>query len=152
MEITTERRYPFPADPEAFWTTIDQTDQYQVWWPWLRAFDAEGLQPGDRWDCVIRPPLPYLVRITLTLTAVERPRLVAATIDGDLVGRAHLSVQDHEQGSEVLLVSSLAPRRSLLRAFAAVAPPLARFGHSWVLDTGARQLAVRLAAPQAEVP
>jgi polyketide cyclase/dehydrase/lipid transport protein len=146
MEITTERRYHFPVDPEALWSTIDRTDDYQAWWPWLRAFDAQGLRVGDRWDCVIRPPLPYLVRISLALTAVERPGLVAATIDGDLVGRAHLTVHDHPHGSEVRLASSLAPRRSLLRAFATAAPSLARYGHGWVLDTGARQLAALVGA------
>jgi hypothetical protein len=36
-------------------------------------------------------------------------------------------------------VSHLEPGNSLLRAVARLAAPVVRYGHDWVLDTGARQ-------------
>ena len=146
MRITSERRYDFPVDRAAFWAVIDRTDRYQAWWPWLQAFDADGLRVGDRWTCVIRPPLPYRVSIEVTLREVERPGLVVAEISGDLGGSARIDIVDVPGGCRVHLASSLAPQRPLLRAMGAMSPGLARSGHEAVLDRGAQQLADRLAA------
>lgn len=144
MEITSDRSYPLPVDAHALWSTIERTGSYQDWWPWLRAFDAEALRVGDRWRCQIRPPVPYLVRVTVALREVERPYLVSADVSGDIAGTARLTISDHPDGCELRVESSLAPRRPLLRGLAAVSPGVARFGHGWVLDTGARQLADHL--------
>ncbi len=58
---------------------------------------------------------------------------------GDVVGEARLEIRDHPQGCEARLVSSLAPGNGLLKVVARMASPMVRFGHDWVLDTGARQ-------------
>ncbi|MCU1455599.1 MAG: hypothetical protein JWN46_3745 [Acidimicrobiales bacterium] len=148
MRLTSERCYDFPLDAEAFWSVIDRTDSYRDWWPWLRSFDADGLHVGDRWSCVIRPPLPYLVRITVELREVDPARLVVADISGDLAGTARLEIEDLAAGCRTRLLSSLAPERGVLRALSTVAPAVARSGHEAVLDRGARQLADRLRVDQ----
>jgi hypothetical protein len=45
------------------------------------------------------------------------------------------------EGCTVHLVSELVPDNRLLRAAALVARPIVRFGHDWILDTGASQFA-----------
>ena len=45
------------------------------------------------------------------------------------------------------LHSSLAPGNSALRLISRVAAPLARYGHDWVLDSGARQFIARSVMP-----
>ncbi len=140
MEITSDRRYELTVDAQALWSTIERTNSYQDWWPWLRTFDAEGLRVGDRWRCVIRSPLPYLVRVTVAIQEVERPHVVSADVSGDIAGTARLTVNERPDGCELRVESSLEPRRPLLRGLAVVAPAVAHFGHEWVLDTAARQL------------
>lgn len=117
-------------------TTVDR---YRRWWPWLRQFDGSSFAAGDTWSCVVQPPLPYVLRFTIHLEEVEAPRFVTAEIDGDIVGRAGIDVVPIDGGSELRLVSVLAPRNPALRLVGRVARPLAQFGHDWVLDTGLRQ-------------
>jgi hypothetical protein len=47
------------------------------------------------------------------------------------------------------LHSSLAPGNAALRLVSRFAAPIARFGHDWVLDTGARQFISRAVVPVA---
>ncbi len=118
---------------------MGHVDRYRSWWPWLRELDAEGLRTGDVWTCVVQPPLPYRLRFDLTLDEVVPERSVAATVSGDIEGSASFEITEVAGGSELHLASSLAPRHPVLRAMGAVAHPIARFGHDWVLDTGLRQ-------------
>ncbi|HVX22951.1 MAG TPA: SRPBCC family protein [Acidimicrobiales bacterium] len=140
----SDRRYRFPADRAAVWAAIGSVDRYRAWWPWLRRFQAGDLAAGQVWDCQIQPPMPYLLRFTVTLQQVEAASLVEATIDGDVRGTARLDLADAAGGGcHVRLRSSLVPSNRTLRTVARVARPVAQFGHRWVLDTGARQFQAR---------
>lgn len=113
---------------------------YRSWWPWLAGLEADAFTPGATWHCCVQPPLPYRVRFRLTLDVVEPAELVAATVEGDIVGTARLVLRGTPGGgTEIRLVSALAPSNPLLRRIARLAGPIARFGHDWVLDTGAAQ-------------
>jgi hypothetical protein len=72
-------------------------------------------------------------------------------VAGDVAGSAAVTLRDVAGGCEVRLTSALAPDRGVLHLVAALAPPLARFGHDWVLANGADQLTELLAGP-APVP
>jgi hypothetical protein len=88
---------------------------------------------------VVQPPLPYSLRFRITLDEIEHGRFAAATIDGDITGTARIDVTPTDAGSELRLVSRLAPANGWLRAVSAVARPIAQMGHDWVIDTGLRQ-------------
>jgi hypothetical protein len=120
-----------------------RVDDYRTWWPWLRACDAAAVEPGARWTCVVQPPLPYAVRFQVTLDEVQAGRRASATIDGDITGTASIDLTAADDGSEIRLVSALAPSNALLRAVAMVARPIAVMGHDWVMDTGLRQFRAR---------
>jgi hypothetical protein len=66
-------------------------------------------------------------------------RRAAATIAGDIVGAAELTLEPDGDGTEVRLVSALAPANPFLRGVARIARPVVKLGHDWVLDTGAAQ-------------
>lgn len=140
MRVESDRRYRFPVPPADLWAAIGDTDRYRRWWPWLRSFEGRGLVEGDRWRCVVQPPLPYAVRFTVALDEVVEGRRVTATVAGDVAGTARLEIGEHDEGCEARLVSSLAPAGRVLRVVATVARPVARLGHDWVLDAGARQV------------
>ena len=135
------RCYRFEAAPEAVWSAMSDVRQFRQWWPWLRRFRGVGLVTGDHWECEIRPPAPYLLHFVVTLREVCGPTLVVADITGDVEGEARLELVGHGGSCELRLTSELVPVRRALRVMAGVAWPLARWGHTHVLDTGARQFA-----------
>jgi len=143
VRIRSDQRHDLPVSPDELWQAMEQVEDYPTWWPWLRHFDAGGLRAGTTWSAVVQPPLPYRLRFDLHLVEVQVPRLVTADVTGDIVGTAHLEITRIDTGSELHLVSELAPASSVLRAVAQVAAPVARFGHEWVLDTGLRQFRER---------
>jgi len=143
VELVSDRRYRFPVPPDAVWSALADTDDYQGWWPWLRSFEAHGLHTGDEWQCTVRPPLPYTLRFTIHLLEVDRPRLVTSRISGDIRGIARLDITTAPAGSELHLTSTLTPSSRAFGVVAAIARPVVRRGHDWVLDTGAQQFLSR---------
>lgn len=146
MHIRSDRTYDFDVDRASVWRALSGVDEYPLWWPWLRDFRARALSGGDVWTCVICPPLPYRLRLRVELADVVPETFVAASVDGDVVGTASVELHDHDDGCAVRLVSDLAPANPLLRAVARSARPVVRFGHDWVLDTGARQFSQQVSA------
>jgi uncharacterized protein YndB with AHSA1/START domain len=139
VEVESDRRYRFAVGPEELWSALTRVEDYRSWWPWLRHFDGSAFAAGERWACVVQPPLPYSLRFTISLREVVAPRFVTATIEGDIGGEARIDVSGSGAASELHLVSRLAPITGVMRRIARVARPVVRFGHDWVLDTGFRQ-------------
>lgn len=145
--ITTVHRYELPLAREEVWSLISQVSEYRTWWPWLRAFDAAALASNEEWRCEVQPPVPYLVRFRVSIGDVEPAVLVRAGVSGDVVGVATLTLSDTDTGCTARLDSSLAPGNKALRLVSRFAGPVARFGHDWVLDSGARQFITRAVEP-----
>lgn len=141
MLVRSDRTYRFDASPDQFWAAVEDVGSYRRWWPWLRTFDGLAFAPGSRWTCAVQPPVPYRIRFTVDLDTVEPFRMVTVKVSGDILGTASLHVAADGAGSVVRLVSELMPNNRILRAAALVARPIVRFGHDWVLDTGASQFA-----------
>ena len=118
-------------------------DSYRLWWPWLRSFDAAALETDQVWRCVVRPPLPYTVTFAIAFTRVIPNALAEARVSGDISGAAELTLTDTDAGCEVVVRSDLQPESRFLRMLSKTFPPVARYGHDWVLSTGARQFEAR---------
>ncbi len=167
--ITTVHRYPLPLGRAEVWAQISQVSSYRDWWPWLRRFEASALAEGEEWRCEVQPPVPYPVRFRVAIEHIEAPALVRARVLGDVVGVAELTLEDADAGGAAgaedeaetdveaeagagciaALRSSLAPGNTALQLVSRFAGPVARFGHDWVLDSGARQFIARAVAPVA---
>jgi hypothetical protein len=145
VHLRSDRRFELALPPDALWDRISDVTAYRRWWPWLREFQAGGLSAGERWRCSVRPPLPYVVRFTVHIDDLVDRESIDVTVAGDIAGTARLEIRDHPVGSEARLVSALSPDHRLLRLLTAAARPMVRFGHDWVLDSGARQFAQRAA-------
>lgn len=140
MEVRSDRRYRFDVDAPTLWAALVDVDAYRRWWPWLARFDADRFEPGATWTCVVQPPLPYSLRFVIRLDDVDPCASASATVSGDIEGSARLTLETLDvDRTEVRLESALAPANPLLRSVARVAGPVVRFGHDWVLDTGAAQ-------------
>lgn len=145
--ITTQHRYQLPIGRPALWALISDVEAYQEWWPWLRTFEAGALAAQEEWRCEVQPPLPYAVRFLVQIDHVQAPLEVRARVEGDVVGTATLALEEHPDGCVALLDSTLAPGNRTLRMVSRLAAPIARFGHDWVLDSGARQFIARAVTP-----
>jgi len=145
--ITKEHRYEIPVGRADVWALISSVGEYQQWWPWLRSFRAAGLLAGEEWQCEVQPPLPYPVRFQVLIDHVEPPHLVRARVEGDVIGTATLTLTGDNERCTASLVSALAPGNSTLRLVSRLASPIARFGHDWVLNSGARQFIDRAVTP-----
>jgi hypothetical protein len=88
---------------------------------------------------VVRAPAGYLLRLDLTLAEVDAPHQVDILVAGDVEGRSTVTVRPREDGSDVALAWTLAPRRPLLRVLAVVARPVLVRGHDRILDDGLRR-------------
>jgi hypothetical protein len=143
VRIGSDRLYEYPVDPGDFWVAASRTDLYQSWWPWLERFEAGALADGQVWTCSVRPPLPYTVSFSLELHDVCPGARVQARASGDIEGDARIDIEPADSGCRVRLRSQLSPSSLFLKTAAVVARPLVGLGHSWVLDTGARQFRTR---------
>jgi hypothetical protein len=145
VELASDRRYRFDADPDEVWAALADTARYLSWWPWLTSFDGRRLAGGEAWRCAVRPPLGYTLRFTIHLDDVVSPSLVTARLSGELVGTARLELAPGGDcaGTALRLASRLRPGQRGFGVLAALARPVVRRGHDWVLDTGARQFARR---------
>jgi uncharacterized protein YndB with AHSA1/START domain len=143
LEIVSDRRYTMAADVGTVWAALAGVDAYQRWWPWLRAFDASCLCEADVWRCTVRPPLPYTLRLTVSLLEVVQPALIRARVGGDVAGHAAVRLSPVPGGCEVRLTSRLAPARRSFAVVAAIARPAAVWAHDRVLDRGAAQFVER---------
>ncbi len=147
--ISTVHQYNLPLPREKVWTLISDVSLYRSWWPWLRAFHAAALAEGEEWRCEAQPPVPFPVRFRVGIEYVEAPLLVRAAVSGDVVGTATLSLHEAGVGCLATLESSLGPGNAALRMASRFVGPIARFGHDWVLDTGAHQFIARAGEPLA---
>jgi uncharacterized protein YndB with AHSA1/START domain len=146
--ISTVHQYDLSLPREEVWGLISEVSQYRNWWPWLRVFDGAALAMGEAWRCEVQPPVPYPVRFRVVIEHIEAPGLVCASVTGDVVGLATLTLDEHAAvGCTATLQSSLAPGNTALQLVSRFAAPVARFGHDWVLDSGARQFTARAIEP-----
>src|SRR5262249_20242250 len=143
MLIRSDRRWILPATVSELWSTITEVDHFMRWWPWLRRFEATELASGQVWSCSVSPPLPYTVDFELSIDRVVPEQSVSASLRGDIVGTSHIDVEPRAQGCSVRLLADLGPSSRSLSALCAVARPIVRFGHNWILDTAAQQFESR---------
>ncbi len=145
--ISTEHRYELPLPRADIWKLFTDVGAYKTWWSWLRIFEADALKQGEEWRCEVQPPLPYPVRFRIIIEELKKATLVRARVEGDVEGHATVTLVDHEAGCVAVLASSLAPGNTTLRLVSRLAAPVARFGHDWVLDSGARQFVSKAVNP-----
>jgi uncharacterized protein YndB with AHSA1/START domain len=139
VAVRSDRRYRFAVPSREVWQAFTQVDQYRGWWPWLRHFDGAAFGAGERWECVVKAQLPYTLEFTIVLDDVVDATSAHARLRGDIDGWAELTLTDEGDRSQLRLRSELTARGGPARWLDAVAPPLARRGHDWVLDNGIRQ-------------
>ena len=62
-----DRSWTFAVPRAELWSRLSDTSSFSTWWPWLRDFDAVPIEEGARTQCVIGPPLPYVLKVDLVV-------------------------------------------------------------------------------------
>lgn len=136
--IRFEQDFWFPASPSWMWDTIARFDDYPTWWRWLREFtpvpDAAGLTAGTTLLGTVAPPLPYRLALTIALDRCQPPRLIDATVDGDLRGTGALRLTPAGDGTVATVAWTLRFANPALRAAARVGYPVMRWAHDQVVS------------------
>jgi uncharacterized protein YndB with AHSA1/START domain len=133
-----ERAWSFAVAPDELWTTLEQTDQYRLWWPWLREFriDGDGFRAGSTAYLVIQAPLPYQLRCAIHVDEVIQPHKLVAHVTGDLEGPARLELAPAPDGAQARLAWTLEVRSSLLRPLATIGRPALSWAHDRIVERG----------------
>ena len=138
MTATVDYRgaFWFPVVPVVLWDTVEQLDRFPAWWSWLQDFrpDGDGLAPGTVLHGTVVPPVPYRLRLEVHLRHCERPRLLEASVEGDLRGYATVELAPLRDGTQVDAAWSLDFVSAPLRLASRVAYPVMRWGHDRVVD------------------
>lgn len=145
-----DRTWLFDVGPDELWATLTRTGDFRRWWPWLREFSGDGLVAGGRSECVVRAPVPYTLRFTVTVADLEPGRRVEAVVAGDLSGPARLELAPERRGTLTRLAWEVRLERPVLRSAARLGRPLMEWGHDWVVTTGVEQFCRR--ALRVDVP
>jgi uncharacterized protein YndB with AHSA1/START domain len=134
--IEYEASFWFPVPPPRMWTIIERFDLFESWWAWLADFRADdaGLVGGNVLHGTVVPPVPYRLRLEVRLQRCERPRVIEATIGGDLRGRAAVRLAAAGNGTRADVAWSLQMHSAPLRVAAHMAYPLMCWGHDRVVD------------------
>lgn len=131
------REFEFPLPPEELWERLENVDQFERWWPWLREFRLEGdtLATGSVLHGVVVPPLPYRMRIRVELTRCEPPDRIDADIGGDLEGGARLDLRPDGAGSRVEVAWAVEMMQRPMRLASRFGWPLLQWGHDRVVES-----------------
>lgn len=134
-----DRTWDFAMPPDRLWTLLSDTSAYPRWWPWLHSFDPVPMRAGVTTHCSIGAPLPYRLRLEISVVDVVVREMVSAAVSGDVDGPARLEIVAGPGGSRARLVWEVEVRRPMLRWAAFVGKPLLRWGHDRVVTRGVEQ-------------
>lgn len=136
-EIVYRREFAFDVPPAQLWEAVEETERFEAWWPWLREFriDGGGLVTGAVLHGVVAPPVPYRMRVDVTLVSCRRPESIDAEVHGDLEGAASLRLRPAGDGSSVEVAWRIEMMQRPMRIASRFAMPLLRFGHDAVVET-----------------
>lgn len=147
-----DRTWVLPTPPADLWELLERTDQYVIWWSWLRELDAAGLAPGTTAQCTIQSPLRYSLRCTIHVEEVEPHASITTTVDGDLRGPARLEIGPDPAGATARLRWSVALTDPALAALSRVARPAMSWAHDRIVAIGFEQFLRRALASRQRFP
>jgi uncharacterized protein YndB with AHSA1/START domain len=134
--IRYHNSYEFPLCPEGIWETLEEVDQFALWWPWLEEFRLEGdsLITGAVLYGVVSPPLPYRMCVQIELTRCEKPGLIEALVHRDLEGEASIALRPQGVGTHVEVAWTVEMMQRPMRFADRMAHHTLKCGHDRVVE------------------
>jgi uncharacterized protein YndB with AHSA1/START domain len=123
------------APREAVFDALVDGSTYPEWWrPVYISCEAEGpIAVGQVSRQHFKGRLPYTLKTTSTLTALDRPHRFEVDVEGDLRGHGIWTVTERDGGTHVRFDWEVFADRALLRYLTPVLRPLFRANHNWAI-------------------
>jgi uncharacterized protein YndB with AHSA1/START domain len=128
-------RFTLPASPDQVWSAVGSFDRYEEWWGWLKELrvDGSGLVAGTILNGTVVPPLPYQLRVQVTLVECVAPQVIRAAVTGDLQGQGTLELAPVAGATQADITWSIEMMQPALRLVARFARPLLLWGQDRVV-------------------
>ncbi|MGH3509544.1 MAG: SRPBCC family protein, partial [Nocardioidaceae bacterium] len=127
----------------AVYDVLADVAAYPTWWPQVRSLESIDGESG--W-VACRSLLPYTLRFTMTATHRDRAGgVLGVRLDGDLDGLCRWTLHPEGGGTRLVFHQEVVTPRGLLRVATRFARPLLVLNHRWMIRSGRRGLARRLA-------
>ncbi|MEA2448692.1 MAG: hypothetical protein QOG63_624 [Thermoleophilaceae bacterium] len=123
------------APSEAVFDALADTRTYPHWWSAVY-IDVESDGPpelGRESHQHFKGRLPYHLRTRSRTVALDRPRFIAADVDGDLRGHGEWTLTPTAAGTHVRFDWRVHADRRLLRLLTPVLRPAFRWNHNWAI-------------------
>jgi len=130
------------APPEAVFDALADARTYPRWWtPVYLAAEADGPPAvGTTARQHFKGRLPYTLKTSSTIVALDRPRRIEADVVGDLSGTGIWTLTAKNGGTHVRFDWQVNADRPLLRYLSPVLRPLFRWNHNWAIACAMRGL------------
>lgn len=134
------------APRERLFDALRDYERWPSWWP--GAEQMQELEPtgpdglGGRGRYVWRSPLGYRLRFDGSATAIDRPRCLSGSVEGDLCGTGTWWLFDGGGGATVIVyVWEVRATRRWMRLAAPLLRPALEWNHDRLMRDGAAGLA-----------
>ena len=123
------------APREGVFEAISDVSTYPTWWqPVYLSVDSSGPPAvGQVARQHFRGFLPYSLKTTSTVTALDRPNRYEVDVTGDLRGHGTWTVTERDGGTHVRFDWEVFADRPLLRYLTPLLRPLFRLNHNWAI-------------------
>ena len=123
------------APIEAVFDALADASTYPEWWrPVYLETETDGPPEVGRVSRqYFKGRLPYRLRTTSRIVELERPRHIAAEVEGDLSGRGVWTLTGGDGKIHVRFDWEVNADRPLLRYLSPVLRPLFRWNHNWAI-------------------
>lgn len=134
-------------DPGSLWSKLCERDRYGEWWTWMRELETAGagLEPGASFAFVVVSPLPYRMRLRVTISDSVRPEWLEAKVEGDLRGQARIDLSPEEEDVTLATLAwEVEVMHRAMRIGARAARPLVRWGQDWAVGLALERFAAHM--------
>lgn len=144
--LVTVWRLRAPID--AVWKELETPEQWPQWWRYvkrvvaIRRDGADGLGATRRFTWSSK--LPYALSFDVTVTKVEKPRLLEGTAHGELDGTGTWQLSESDGVVTVRYDWRVRTTKAWMRFVAPLARPVFAWNHHGVMRAGGEGLARRL--------
>jgi uncharacterized protein YndB with AHSA1/START domain len=141
-------RWTFDAPIERVWDELATPEVWPQWWKGVLAVDpleppdASGLNAYYRF--AMKSALPYRLVFNIRTTRRERPHIIEATSDGELVGVGLWTLTRTPTGTGVRYDWNVDASKAWMRALAPIARPMFEWNHDVIMKWGEAGLTARL--------
>jgi hypothetical protein len=132
-----------PVSPERAYAALRDAESYPKWWPEVRR--VRRLDPL-RVAVLIRPAVPYELRVVLKDRRCDEASVIESEITGDVAGWLRWTVRPEGEGSVIGFEEAVVVQRRSMRVLAPVARPVFRLNHRLMMARGERGLRDHLRA------